>query len=345
METARRDLARMRDSADAWQGLRYERNAEGYDANESRRAKVLWALQYDRRPADLPLLRFLVEQEALCRKHSPHQGLGEQAALAGFLLAEHRQVEDAWRQWEIKRANFDTLLGYDVEHVLAAGVRVTIDHLRTSDHPGRDQAVEYLIRADVEEERLREWARHKREWFPGDPADEDPLTWFERAMLVGEEELARAELDRWARDRERDENMLRSLCHRLQALGEFGEAARVQREGLAFAAGDWDRASAWQTLAGLERQAGNHLAAWEALCECRAVLDGVPDWREFGLGRGYVEELFLLAGAAEPGLAGEVFAEADRQARDVPRLPPVVLQAAAEAALHVGDEAALERYL
>lgn len=264
MEAARRDLARMRESADTWQELRYEAATNGDDANEVRRAKVLWALQYDRRPQDLPLLRFLAEQEALCRSHSPHQGLGEQAALAGFLLAEHRQVEDAWRQWEIKRANFDTMLGYDVEHVLAAGVRVTIEHLRASDHPGRDQAVEYLIGADVEEERLREWARHKREWFADDPADEDPLTWFERAMLVGEEELARAELDRWARGRERDESMLRSLGFRLKELGEFGEAARVQRESLVFAAGDRDRASAWQTLAGLERQAGNHVAAWEA---------------------------------------------------------------------------------
>lgn len=335
----------MRESADAWQELRYEAGADGGDANEVPRAELLWALQYERRPDDLPLLRFLAEQEALCRRHAPFQGLGEQTALAGFLLAEHRRVEDVWRQYEIKRANFDTLLGYDVEHVLAAGVRVTLDHLRASDHPDREEALEYLLRADVEEERLEEWARERRAWFPEDPAAEDPLTWFDRALLTGRKELARAELDRWARGRERDESTLRSLCFYLKALGEFAEAARVQRECLGFASGDWDRASAWQTLAGLERQAGNHAAAWEALRECRAALDGVPDWREFGLGRSHVEELFLLAGAAEPGLAAEVFAEAQRQARDVPRLPPVVLRAAAEAALHVGDEAALERYL
>lgn len=349
MDTARRDLARMRESTAAWQELRYEHatDAEGHacDANEVPRAKVLWALQYDRRPEDLPLLRFLAEQEALCRANAPFQGLGEQAALAGFLLAEHRQVEDAWRQYEIKRANFDTLLGYDVEHVLAAGVQATIDHLRAGDHPDRDQALEYLLGAGVDEERLEEWAQDKQEWFPDDPAREDPLTWFERALLVGDKELARAELDRWARDRERDEKTLRLLRFHLAALGEFAEAARVQRESLVFAAGDWDRASAWRTLAGLERQAGDHHAAWEALRECRAALNGVSDWREVGLGRSYVEELFLLAGAAEPGLAGEVFTEADRRAREVPGLPPVVVRAAAEAALHIGDEAALERYL
>ncbi|GAA3628092.1 hypothetical protein GCM10022267_13070 [Lentzea roselyniae] len=344
MEAARRDLARMRESADAWQELRYERTADGRDANEVPRAKVLWALQYDRRPGDLSLLRFLAEQEALCRRHSPHQGLGEQAALAGFLLAEHRQAEDAWRQYEIKRANFDTLLGYDVEHVFAAGVRVTIDHLRALDHPDRDKALEYLLGTGVDEERVEEWARDEREWFPEDPADEDPLTWFDRAMLVGEKDLARAELDRWASGRERDGRTLRTLCFHLMALDEFAEAARVQRESLAFADNDWDRASAWQTLAGLERRAGDHGAAWEALCECRRALEHVDGWREAGLGRQFVEELFLLAGQAEGELAKEAFAEAERQAREVPRLPPVVFEAAAEAALNIGDEAALERY-
>jgi uncharacterized protein HemY len=63
-----------------------------------------------------------------------------------------------------------------------------------------------------------------------------------------------------------------------------------------------------------------------------------------GLGRTYVEELFLLAGSADGELAGAVFAEADRQAREVPGLPLVVLQAAAEAADQVGDQTRAEHY-
>lgn len=107
---------------------------------------------------------------------------------------------------------------------------------------------------------------------------------------------------------------------------------------------DWDSASAWQTLAALERQAGDHHAAWEALRECRRALDGVPGWPEVGLGRMYVEELFLLAGSAEGELAEAVFAEADRQARDVPGLPLVVLRSAAEAAGKVGDQTRAGHY-
>jgi hypothetical protein len=55
------------------------------------RSGLLWALQYDRRPADLPLLRLLLDQElAEPRGPVPNADL----ELAAFLLAEHRRSED-----------------------------------------------------------------------------------------------------------------------------------------------------------------------------------------------------------------------------------------------------------
>lgn len=54
MEAARCELERMRGLSGVWQELRYERatGVDGYDCdrNAVHRAKVLWALQYDRRP-------------------------------------------------------------------------------------------------------------------------------------------------------------------------------------------------------------------------------------------------------------------------------------------------------
>src|SRR5262249_57341116 len=105
------------------------------------------------------------------------------------------------------------------------------------------------------------WAGGGRERFRTEPTAEDPLTWVERAKLAGEDELARRELVRWADGRERDKATLSQLSYQWADLGEFAEAARDQRESLAFAGDAWDAASAWQRLAGVGRQGrGPHAA-------------------------------------------------------------------------------------
>ena len=351
-DVAKRELARMRASADAWQELRCEpvKDAEGrrHDPNAVRRALVLWGLQYDRRPDDLPLLRWLAGQEATYRRTVVGAGLSEETELAGFLLAEHRQVADVWLHWQIKLANFDTWGCYDRGYLFAAGVQETIRYVQESDHRLRGALLDYLLdeqgRPTMSEDELAEWWRHRRSYFPSDPSAEDPLTWVERAMLAGERDVARQWLDRWAAGRPRDESTVSVLSRHLADLGAYAEAAAARRESLKFAATDRDRASALRDLADLERQAGNHHAAWEALRECRRALDGVSGWHEIGLGRMYVEELFRLAASAEGDLARWVFTEADRQAGGVPHLPLVALQAAVEAAEWVGDDVRAAHY-
>lgn len=76
LQAARDDLARARQDPATVKGTR---------------SGLLWALQYDRRAADLPLLRLLLDQElAQPRGPVPNADL----ELAAFLLAEHRQPED-----------------------------------------------------------------------------------------------------------------------------------------------------------------------------------------------------------------------------------------------------------
>lgn len=351
MDAARRELARMRQGS-AWPELGYEAgtgtDGYAYDQNAVRRAKVLWALQYDHGPEDLPLVRWIAEQEARCRHEAPFQGMTEETELAGFLLAEHGQLPDVWLHWQIKRANFDTWCGYDLQYLVAAGVQDTLDFVRASDHDDRDAVLERLLDADgephVSDEELDAWRQDARDRFSTDPADEDPLTWIDRAKLAGETELARRTLTDWASDQPRDKSTLSLLSYQWAELGDFAAAALAEREGLAFAVTAWDSASAWQRLAGLERQAGDPHAAWHALVECRRALADVDDWQSVGLGRMYVEELFLLTAAAPADLAAVVFPEADHQARDVPGLPLVVLRAAVDAALSVGDQASAQRF-
>ena len=342
----------MRQSVSAWPQIRYEpvtdAGGELADRNAVRRAGVLWALQYDRRPEDLPLLRLLVEQEARCRRDAPFQGLGDAAELAGHLLSEHRDVSDVWLHWEMKRANFDTWCGYDREHLLAAGVADTIAFVRDADHPDRADVLAALVdergEPRVTEAELDEWFAGKRERFPEDPAQEDPLTWIDRARLAGDREQARRMLDRWASERAGDPSTKSLLRHLLEELGDFAAAAWAQRDLLSVTVKPFDKAGAWLKLAELEREAGDHDAAWQALRECRNTLVHVSDWQEYGLGRSYIEELFRLAAVAAEPLARSVFAEAVQVAPTVPRLPLVAFQAAAGAAERVGDRRHVRHY-
>ncbi|MBB4678696.1 hypothetical protein [Crossiella cryophila] len=173
-DDGRRDLARMRASARVWPELRCEPGPDaGFpeDVNFERRAEVLRALQHDRRPGDLELVRWLLAQEvAQCRRS---WGLAEETQLAGYLLAEYRQVEDVWLQWDLKSANFDTQCGYDGLYLVAAGVTATIEFVRASEHADRDAVLAYLHNADGvpewSEPELAAWFAARREWFPATP--------------------------------------------------------------------------------------------------------------------------------------------------------------------------------
>ncbi|MGI5500974.1 hypothetical protein [Lentzea sp. CA-135723] len=144
---------------EAWEQLRYERGPNGEDVNESARGEVLEA---ERTPQDVELLRFLVEQETLCRANSTG-GLGEQAALAGFLLAEHRRPEDVWRHFALKRSNFDAGCAYDVEHLVAGGVEATKTYVEASDHADREEVLALI--GGFDEDDVEEWFGYRRAYF------------------------------------------------------------------------------------------------------------------------------------------------------------------------------------
>ncbi|MEU3271427.1 hypothetical protein ABZ639_11305 [Saccharomonospora sp. NPDC006951] len=280
LDAAARELDRMRRSATTWHELACENDSGGHDRKAVKRAKVLWAPQYDHRPGDLPLVRWLARQEAVCRREAPFQGLTEETELAGFLLATHRRVEDVWLHWDITRANFDTFRGYDREHLVAAGIRETVAFAGKTDHADRHEVLGLLLSEDgtphTTEDDLAAWLSAKRRRFPSDPALEDPFTWVERAMLAGDRNLALCWLDCWAQGRPRNDATLSRLGHWLSDLGAFAEAAAVTRERLPLVTGAWDSASVHQTLARLEREAGAHDAAWEALRECHRLLGDIP---------------------------------------------------------------------
>lgn len=347
-----KDLERARRDRAAWSDLAFfAEHTDGRhvtDRNEPARFRVLWALQYDRRPQDLPLLRFLLRQQTVFYQKAVPWGLASDLLLAGFMVAEHRRVEDLWLHWAAKSISFDTALGYHLYHLLTGGVATAVAEVRASAHPDRDRILDDITSDRHTEASVEEWLGEQRAQFPADPAEESLRTWAHRAAGLGEPEASRLFMTEWAAGEPRTEDTLNTLQFHLARLGYHAEAVAVQREAVAISDASWPGARAFNllTLARLQRQAEDTAGAWTTLEEIQNVMPPDKQGPRQGLWRHFVKECFLLAPLTpDDSTARRRLAVGDEHLRGIPRLwMDGVLDAAVAAAEEVGDPRALHRY-
>jgi hypothetical protein len=337
LERARRDQA-------MWAGLAYR--SPGTDPGGARFA-VLWALQYDRRPDDLPLLRFLLRQQTTYYREAVRGGLAPDLTLAGFLLAEHRRVEDLWLHWAAKNVSFDTALGYHLYHLLTAGVAASTAMVRATAHPDRDRVLADIGSPRCTDAAVDEWLDGQRARFPADPADEELRTWAYHAARLGDREASRLFMIEWAAGEERTGATLNTLQFHLAHLGYLAEAVDVQKQAVA-SHDPWPgaRVSKLLTLARLQRRTGDFAGARQTLEEIRGALPPDKQGLEQGTWRHFVKECFLLVPIApDSATARRLLADGEHDLHGIPRLwMEGVLDAALAAAEHVGDPQASHRY-
>jgi hypothetical protein len=350
LETARRDRS-------TWSRLAFTAEHTGddqvFDRNRATRFGVLWAAQYDRRPEDLPLLRFLLEHEIVRYRETTPFGLAPDLELAGLLVAEHRQLQDIWLHWQAKEINFDTALGYRTYYLLTAGVAATIADIQSSTHPDRDRILREITQARNRDGTPRftdaavdDWLAAQRTRFPDDPNVESLRTWANHAARLGERDVSRRFILQWADTQPRTEHTLNSLQFHLAQLGFLDEAIQVHTEAIAVCDPGWGKASKLLRLVKLHRQADNFAGAWQALRDCGEVMPTDRFWKEAGLWRYFVKEHFLLVPMApDPDTAQRLLRDGDRHMRGVTRLwMDGVLDAAIEAAEHTGQHRLREHY-
>jgi len=319
------------------------------DRNQAARFRVLWALQFDRRPQDLALLRFLLREETAFYRKGVSSDLDSDLTLAGFLVAEHRQVEDLWLHWNAKNINFDTALGYDLYHLLAGGVAAAIDTVQASSHPDRDRILREITSDRHTDAAVDEWLDQQRALFPADPAGEDLQSWAYQAARLGEREVSRLFITEWAAGEPRTGRTLNTLQAHLAHIGYLTEAVAVQKEAVAIcddSPGSSRMASALLGLVRLERQAGQFTDARQSLQAAGRSLAALPNWPWMGMWLSFVKEGFLLVPMAPDKDAGRLLLdEADQYLRDAPQkwLSGVLDQAIA-AAEHLNDDDRRERY-
>jgi hypothetical protein len=178
----------------------------------------------------LTLLRFLLRQEIACRQDA--RDMDSDLTLAGFLVAEHRQVEDLWLHWTARNIDSDTAFGYDLDHLLAGGVAAAMETVRASSHPDRGRILEEIASGGYTDA-VDEWLDQQRAMFPADLADEDLQSWAYYAARLGEHEASRLFITQWAGGEPRTARTLGTLQGCLAELGYFAEAVAVQKEAVA----------------------------------------------------------------------------------------------------------------
>ncbi|MGW1950233.1 hypothetical protein ACWCRC_38755 [Streptomyces sp. NPDC001940] len=354
----RRDLERARRDPETWHALAFaaERTGDGRvtDRNYAARFGVLWALQYDHRPQDLPLLRFLLQQQITFYREVVPWGLAPDLLLAGFLVAEQRRVEDLWLHWSAKNISFDTGLGYRIHHLLTGGVAAAVEAVRASGHPDRDRLLGDIA-SDSEPGSTRytdtavdEWLDEQRARFPSSPADESLKDWAHHAARLREREASRLFMTQWAAGQPRTGDVLNALQFHLAQLGFLAEAVDVQREAVGISDASWpgERAGNLLTLARLQRRADDASGAWGTLEEAAGHLPPDKQGTRQGLWRLFVKECFLLVPLApDDATARRWLAVADRHVEGIPRLwMDGVLDAARAAAERAGDPQVLDHY-
>jgi hypothetical protein len=345
LERARRDPATRTQLACEVVAAQADRR---HDRNYAARLGVLWSLQYDRQPEDSALLRFLLEQQIAFYIETAPFGMSPDLTLAGFLLAEHRQVEDLWLHWQAKNISFDTALGYHRYHLLTAGIEATATHVRASAHPDRDRILETITAAQHSDEAVEQWLAQQREAFPADPTRDDLKAWSHRAATLGEPETARLFLLAWADAQPHAEKTLNTLQYHLARLGYLPEAITAQEQAMVLAGSSSPTmtTSRLLTLARLQRQVGDISAAWQTMHECENALP--PDKNGFSQGtwRHFVKECFLLIPATpDPDTARRALQAADQHLNGIPRLwMDGILAAATAAAEHLHDADLLHHY-
>ncbi|MEW2622439.1 hypothetical protein [Streptomyces sp. NPDC048106] len=329
-----------------------------HDAHFAARACALHAARYDRRPADLPLLRHLLDQETRGRRQAPFGGMGGELHLAVFLVARHHQEEDLPRLYAARAANFDTWCALSD---LPLGL------------PGNASGA----RPSWEPEALRGWvaALDVPEWFGDDPGHEPDATWVTLARRQGRTELARAALIRALDDiGPADTAELPWIRDEFTAIGDLRQAVRAQRLYARLQDFGHSRGTAYTRLAALERRYGDLDGAWTSLRTARTALgvpapspepytagrqplfevepataDEPPRWADRAIGLDLTEEHFRLARTAAesatlPLARRSLTTASDLLAALARPLPPALLRTAHAAAAACADDESATRW-
>ncbi|MFG2004239.1 hypothetical protein ACGFNU_34275 [Spirillospora sp. NPDC048911] len=108
------------------------------------------------------LLREIFQAEMRQRPDTGGDEFFENLYHCAFLLYLIGDPSDVPMMWQAKHLDFDTSIGFDVQFLLGAGVKATLDYLNAH---GRADIAQALAEYEETSEDLHEWEAFRRDYF------------------------------------------------------------------------------------------------------------------------------------------------------------------------------------
>lgn len=143
----------------------YRYNPEKPITGQLERLKLAVAIYNNRLETDFPIALYLFEQEVCWRKEEDYDESGyfDHFYFIAYVLALFRKPEIVWLFWDAKHIDMDCGVGFDGEHLVAAGIPETIAYVQQSNHPLKDRILNYINHKQGEypftAKRLENWHR------------------------------------------------------------------------------------------------------------------------------------------------------------------------------------------
>lgn len=305
-------LSLYRNNKAIWQKLAYSPSIfisdDGYECNYDTNAKARYALlielQYDLQAQDEALVRYLFTQEILKYQKASMGGVNDELLLNAYLLASFKNPSDILLFYNAKHSSFDASFVIDNEFMFYALKDKTEAFVKDNFLEIYDDLQGMYVQYDYDDA-LEAWWNHLSSNYPEQEADEHLYTLYQRYFYLENYELAKNYLEAWNEATPDSVNKKSALKYAYIELKEYLPVIELLKEELAGSDSHWDNVSCYSNLLKFYTRTEQSENALRAVDCIDKELEQFSDWKNVGLGRMTIEQIFefsLLTDRTEYGI-------------------------------------------
>ncbi|WP_201511103.1 hypothetical protein [Psychrobacter alimentarius] len=292
-------LSLYRNNKAIWQKLAYSPSIfisdDGYECNYDTNAKARYALlielQYDLQAQDEALVRYLFTQEILKYQKASMGGVSDELLLNAYLLASFKNPNDILLFYNAKHSSFDASFVIDNEFMFYALKGKTEAFVKDNFLEIYDDLQGMYVQYDYDDA-LEAWWNHLSSNYPEQEADEHLYTLYQRHFYLENYELAKNYLEAWNEATPDSVNKKSALKYAYIELKEYLPVIELLKEELAGSDSHWDNVSCYSNLLKFYTRTEQSANALRAVDCIDKELKQFSDWKNVGLGRMTIEQIF-----------------------------------------------------